>query len=193
MGESLLHDEKRFNERLFTVLGDSQLRAVVERFGTEPFRRSSVTESFPDVLSALNFNGKRCIEIGSWMGLTAIVLARHFDEVVSIDILPNPIKHEIAEFLGVTNIKFIDVADNKEKADVISRLSFDAAYCDGDHENDTFTDFDIVKACGHVLFHEVWEAQPSVMRLMRRLRAIGTVETKGKFGAWRGQACCTRK
>lgn len=184
--DSELHREKILNERLFTILGDAQLRAVVEKFGTEPFRRSSVTESFDAVVRALNFRGRRCVEIGSWMGLTAIVLARYFEEVISIDIFPTSEKHEIAAFLGVKNIRFLDVRNNIEKAKLIETLKFDAAYCDGDHAKDTFSDFALVQRCGHVLMHEVWAAQPPVMKLVRRLSdSGGVVTTKGKFGVWR--------
>lgn len=184
--DALLHDEKRFNTRFLAIMADPQLRAVVEKFGVEPFRRSSVVESFDEVVRELRFTGKRCVEIGSWMGLTAVVLSRYFDEVVSIDIHPTPVKHEIIDFLGIKNIKFIDVKDNDEKALVFKRLSFDAAYSDGDHAKDAFEDFELVKRCGHVLMHEVWVSQPNVWKLVRRLRDHNqTVEVRDKFGIWR--------
>ncbi len=186
MTDALLHDEKRFYERFFALVKDPQLVRVMKKFGVEPFRRSSVLEGFDDMLQARKFRGERCMEIGSWMGLTAIVLARYFDEVVSVDIQPNAEKHAIVKFLGVKNIRFIDVQDNAEKASVIGSEQFDAAYCDGDHAKDTELDFSIVQRCGNVLFHEAWEAQPPVMELLRRLRATGgNVTTRGKFAHWR--------
>lgn len=186
MSDALLHDEKRFSERFFALMGDPQLRAVLEKFGVEPFRRSSVVEGFDDFLRSHDFTGRRCLEIGSWMGLTAIVLARYFEEVVSIDIHPNQTKHDIVEFLGVKNIRFIDIPDNSHKAKLIDSLEFEAAYVDGDHAKDTFTDFALVERCGHVLFHEVWEPQPSVMKLVRRLRTRGeTVRVRNKLGVWK--------
>lgn len=185
MDDSLLHDEKRFNERFFTIMNDPALRRVVEQFGTDPFRRSSVVECFDAVLQANSFKGQRCVEIGTWKGLTAIVLARYFDEVVSIDIHPNEEKHRIAEFLGVTNVRFIDVKDNAEKAEVIKALEFDAAYVDGDHARDTESDFSLVERCGHVLMHEHWNPQPAVINLFASLRNHGIVTLQGKFAIWK--------
>jgi predicted O-methyltransferase YrrM len=180
--DAQLHEEKLLHERMWTILGDAQLRAVVEKFGVEPFRRSSVVERFDAMLRDHGFEGKRCVEIGSWMGLTGIVLARYFEEVVSIDVHPNTQKHEIAGFLGVKNIRFIDVKDNVEKAGVIKAMNFDAAYVDGDHARDTFTDFALVERCQNVLFHEAWKAQPPVMKLLRQLADGGwTVHRRNKF------------
>lgn len=187
--DDLLHDEKRFNSRFFAIMGDPQMRAVIERFGIEPFRRSSVVERFDEVVRELRFTGRRCVEIGSWMGLTAVVLSRYFEEVVSIDIYPTRVKHQIVEFLGIKNIRFIDVKDNDEKARFINGLSFDAAYSDGDHAKDAASDFELVRRCGQVLMHEVWVSQPDVWKLVRRLRDRGqVVETRDKFGIWRNGA-----
>ena len=112
------------------------------------------------------------------------MLARNFDEVVSVDIHPDAEKHEIVAYSGVKNIRFVDVKDNAEKARVIAGLKFDAAYVDGDHARDTQSDFDLVRRGGRVLFHEFWEAQPPVWNLVNDLRRQGRVVTKGKLALW---------
>jgi hypothetical protein len=78
------------------------------------------------------------------------------------------------------NIRFITINDNAEKARVIKKLEFDAAYVDGDHARDTETDFALVKRCGRVLFHEYWKTQEPVRNLVDRLKTEGTVSTEGK-------------
>lgn len=192
---SLLDEEKRFYERFYALHRDAELLAVFEKFGIQVFRRSSVLEGFAAFLEQVRFGGDRCIEIGTCKGLTALVLARRFKEVVSIDVAPDPDKHRIAAFLGIRNVLFVDVADNAEKASVIRRFGFDAAYVDGDHARDTETDFDLVRGCGRVLFHEYWPAQPAVMQLVDELRAgtgraasggagAGNVVTQGKLALW---------
>jgi hypothetical protein len=182
-------DEKAFYavfpQRVNALLNDAQLLRVWKKFGPEVFRRSAVLEGLADFVKTTGFAGKRCVEIGTCNGLTAIVLARHFDEVVTIDIAPNDVKREIAEFLKVRNITFVDVADNVEKASVIRGLEFDGGVCDGDHARDTETDFALVERSGQVLLHEHWPPQPPVMQLVDRLSLTGAVVTAGKWALWR--------
>lgn len=109
------------------------------------------------------------MEIGTFNGLTASVLSRYFDHVVTIDVMPNPLKTRILKHLGIKNVTCLDVKDNKEKASVIHDLEFDFAYLDGDHAHDTDTDWALVKQCGRVLFHEVWPFQEPVFKLVHRL------------------------
>lgn len=181
-----LHADKRFNvlfaQRFDALYRDPDLRKVVDLFGIEAFRRSSVIECFDQVVREVGFHGKTCVEIGTCKGLTAVILSRYFDQVVSIDILPDPLKHRIVNELGITNIRFVDVANNAEKARVIEALDFDACYQDGDHAHDTELDFALVHRCGRVLFHEYWPAQPAVVQLVNSLK--GRVQHHGKFALW---------
>ena len=181
---NLLDEEKLFYERFYALHRDPLLLSVFSHFGIGVFRRSSVLENFEIILGKTNFSGKRCVEIGTCNGLTALVLSRHFDEVVSIDIVPNDLKHEIAKFCGIQNVRFLDCKDNADKAAIINGMSFDAAYVDGDHIRDTESDFGLVRRCGRVLFHEYWPAQPVVWNLVSELKASGTVITSGKFALW---------
>lgn len=184
---SILDDEKRFYARFWALHADPMLVRIFAEFGPEPFRRSSVLEGFAGFLSRERLRGYGALEIGSGKGLTALVLARHFDRVCSIDIVPDPDRERIAAFAGVENVRFVTVADNAEKARLIGdMIAFDFAYLDGDHEHDTETDFALVERCGRVLFHEYWPAQPAVMGLVDRLAAAGgRVVTDGKLALWR--------
>ena len=181
-GVNLLNEEKLFYERFYALHRDKQLLSVFEKFGIAVFRRSSVLENFENIVIEFGFSGKRCVEIGTCNGLTALVLARYFDEVVTIDNTPNDTKREIASFCGVKNIRFVDCKDNAEKAAIINAIEFDCAYVDGDHAKDTKSDFDLVYRCGRVLFHEYWPAQPAVWNLVNELKS--NVVTSGKFALW---------
>ena len=176
-----LDQEKLFYERFWTLLSDRQLMRVFERFGPEAFRRSSVLEGFDRFLTNAGFAGRTCVEIGTLKGLTAIVLARHFEQVISFDIIDDPMKRDIAAMLGVDNVRFVNIADDEEKARCINATEFDAAYVDGNHAHDTATDFALVRRCGRVLFHEHWDAQPPVVNLVGRL---SNVTAHGKFALW---------
>lgn len=167
------------------VRSDPQLDRLFAHFGADVFRRSAALEDFAGFLNRHpSFRGKRCVEIGSFNGVTALVLARHFDEVVSIDTYPYTMKKLVLEFSGVKNVRFVDVQDNAEKAKIIEGLDFDAAFSDGNHVADTEFDFDLVRRCGRVLFHEYYEQQPPVWHLVNRLKTQGNVETEGKFALW---------
>lgn len=168
----------------WTRFGNANLRRVIEHFGIDTFRRSSCLDGFDAWLSEINFRGRRCVEIGTCKGLTALVLARHFKEVVTIDIVPDEEKRAIAEYCGARNIRFFDVADNAEKEAIIKGLDFDAAYCDGDHSHDAETDFSLVRRCGRVMFHEYWPLQPPIWELVNRLRGYGTIQTHGTLALW---------
>ena len=179
---------RRMKEDVDHIHDDPQLEAIFKRFGADAFRRSSGVEPFDPFLKRINFSGDRCVEIGTYNGITAIILARYFKEVVSIDIFPHTAKHAIAEFVGVTNVRFVDIKDNEEKADIINGLDFDAAYSDGDHSNDTQLDFDLVKRCRRVLFHEYWDIQTPVYNLVNSLKQKrGKVIIDGKFAYWEGR------
>lgn len=183
-GAGLLDAEKTFYERFFALHADPDLVEVFKKFGIGVFRRSSVLEGFADFVKRRNFSGRRCVEIGTCKGLTAIVLSRYFEEVVSIDVVEDPHRHEIAAYLGIGNIEFITVKDNAWKSRAIEAIEFDAAYVDGDHIRDTLSDFALVRRCGRVLFHEFWPAQPAVWGLVNRLSAEGSVVAKGKLALW---------
>jgi len=179
---NLLTEEKKFYDRFFALLNNADLMKVFKQYGPPAFRRSSVLEGFEAVITANNFRGHTCVEIGTLKGLTACLLARRFERVVTIDIIDDPQKLEIAAMLDIHNIAFVNVRDNAEKADLIRAVNFDAAYVDGDHTNDTELDFSMVKRCGRVLFHEFWDAQPAVVAQVGKLN--GNVVTSGKFALW---------
>lgn len=161
--------EKQLGDRMQMLLGDEALLKVYQKFGGSPFRRSSVFHGLARFLRQCEVRGGTCFEIGTWNGLTAAVLSRFFDQVVTVDIAHNELKHEILSHLGITNVKCVDIRDNDHKAQVAKRLEFDFAYLDGDHANDTESDWELTKGCRHILFHEVWPFQDPVWRLVNQL------------------------
>jgi len=182
---SELYFEKNFYERFRALHSSPILLSVLERFGIEVFRRSSVLEGFEAFLEETDFRGGTCVEIGTFRGLTAAVLSKRFERVISVDVLDDPMKYEVAEFLGLNNVYFVNVRDNADKAKFISSpLEFDAAYSDGDHTNDSRSDFELLRRGGRVLFHEYWPAQPAVVSLVDSLESRGRVSRRGKFALW---------
>lgn len=169
--------EKRVGRMLQIILTDPYLFEIHKHFGGAVFRRSSVFHELKRVLEDNHIRGRTCFEIGTWNGITAVILSRYFKRVVTVDIFHNPIRHEIVKHLGITNIEFVDIKDNAEKAQVAKRTPFDFAYVDGNHAEDTQSDWDLVNHCGRVLFQECLPMQPPVWDLVRSLP-----DTEVKYG-----------
>lgn len=163
--------EKQIGARVNIVLDDPMLLSVFKKFGAPVFRRSSVFHGLGKVLADNNVRGRCCLEIGTWNGLTAALLSRHFERVVTIDIAHNSMKHDVLNHLDIKNVQCIDIKNNADKAGVIRRIEWpiDCAYLDGNHAEDTEDDWNLTKHCGRVMFHEVWPFQSPVWRLVQSL------------------------
>lgn len=176
--------EKQVGARLDIVMSDPQLTDVYQTFGGSCFRRSSVFHGLGKFLAEHNVRGDTCFEIGTWNGLTSVLLSRHFRRVVSVDIVSNALKHKILAHLGITNVECIDIDGNADKPQVLKDLQFDFAFMDGNHADDTEADFDLVKKCGRVLFHEVWPHQSPVWELVHSLPARQVTHGGFCFALW---------
>lgn len=176
--------EKRLGDRVQTVLHNPKLYKVLQQFGAGVFRRSSIFHGLDEFLSANDVRGRICFEIGTWNGLTAIVLSQYFERVISVDIVHNAIKHEIIKSLGIRNIRCMDIVDNADKVKVAKQFNFDFAYLDGNHADDTQSDFDLVKDCGRVLFHEAWSFQKPVWDLVHSLPQVQVVWNGEGLALW---------
>lgn len=168
--------EKVIGDVRYGALANPALNKVLQQFGAEAFRRCSIMMEFEAFLRRVHAQlPKRrmtCLEVGTYNGMSAIVLAQYFDRVICVSVDDKPaelLKHDIVKALGITNIRFFDCASNEEKAKLIRDLDFDFCYQDGDHLNDTHTDFALVKRCRRVLLHEYWPLQPAVWNLVNAL------------------------
>ena len=179
--------EKRIGRMLQIVLADPDMLAIHHRFGGEVFRRSSIFHELKRFLQTCEVSGDTCLEIGTWNGITAVVLSRFFRRVVSLDIFHNPVRHEILEHLGIRNVEFVDLEDNAHKRRVVESLQFDFAYLDGNHAEDTELDWNLTNRCGRVLFQECLPMQPPVYNLVRRLPPEEVVYGGVGLALWRKQ------
>lgn len=164
--------EPLVGEITFGAFSNPLLRAVMKEFGRDAFARSSACMEFEAFLKRIGAGGKTCLEIGTYHGITAIILSQYFERVVCVSIDDDPkklMKREIVDFLGLTNIEFRDVISNQHKAEIVEALEFDFAYVDGDHTHDTPLDWSLAKRCGRVLLHEYWPIQAPVWNLVNAL------------------------
>lgn len=164
--------------------GSPELAEVYRRFGDGAFRRTAAHNGLAEFVRTSGFSGRHCVEIGSFRGLTAVILSGQFGFVTSIDIVNEPMKHRIVEHLGVGNVRFRHIRGNREKVGVLGDMDFDAAYVDGNHVDARF-DFGLVERCGRVMFHEYWPAKPPVWGLVNGLRDRGDrVTVFRNFALW---------
>ena len=141
------------DDRLQVILNNEDFLNVYKKFGITVFSRTSIFDGLDKLLDEIQPEGV-CVEIGTRFGLTSILLSGYFDKVYTIDIDPNTKKNQILAYLGINNVEIFNVRDNEEKAHILKDKKFNFAYIDGDHKNDTLSDFELVKHCGNVIFHE---------------------------------------
>lgn len=167
-------NEEIEGEITFGAFANPMLGSVLKRFGKKVFARTSALMEFESFLKRIGASGETCIEIGTYQGITAVILSQYFERVICISLDQEPPgvikKQKIVDYLGIKNVVFYDINGNDEKQKIISKVrNFDFCYLDGDHANDTRLDFDMVKRCGRVLFHEYWPIQESVWNLVNSL------------------------
>lgn len=176
--------EKITNQRIHAILEDAEMFDLFKTFGIEYFRRSSVFHGLDRFMRENKVRGKLCFEVGTWNGLTAVVLSRYFEQVVTIDIAHNKEKYAVIHHLRRKNIKCIDIQHNDEKHEIAKKYNFDLAYLDGNHENDTLLDWCLVKHCGRVLFHEAWPHQKPVWELVESLPKQQVIHGDDGIALW---------
>ena len=164
--------EPLVGEITFGAFSNPLMRAIMKEFGRDAFARSSACMEFEAFLKRIGAGGKTCLEIGTYHGITAVLLSQYFEQVICVSIDDDPkklMKREIVSFLGIDNVEFLQIIDNKHKAEVVQRLDFDFAYMDGDHTHDTLSDWGLVNKCGRVLMHEAWPIQSPTWNLANSL------------------------
>jgi predicted O-methyltransferase YrrM len=139
---------------------------AAQRYGANTLKRSAMNIRggagvFERVLSGKGY--KTVIEIGTYRGVSAAEMARYVDRVATFDLKRGRIeqlgekfdRHAFWSSLGVSNIDLHLVDDDAEKAAIIAALEFDFAFIDGAHDAESVAfDFELVKRCGRVLFHD---------------------------------------
>lgn len=109
---------------------------------------------------------KVLIDIGTANGISSFLETLYADKVITIDIDRFPMAEVAWHVLGVIDkIDSYIVDDDEDKANLLNSVDFDCAFIDGDHSTEGVTaDFNAVKKCGTVLFHDYWENNDKAVR-----------------------------
>lgn len=151
------------------MMNVTEFEALASQFPPPPginlFKRSilSIRHGAGVIESIFEDGGyKRCLEIGTYHGISAAFIAMRCSHVMTIDLEQGQMESMGYSFdregfwrhMGVSNVEQILVRDDAHKAQIIPTLDFDIAFIDGGKRNIAF-DFDLVKHCGAVLMHDV--------------------------------------
>ena len=138
--------------------------ALVARFGEGIRMNSSMCMPGPKLSDILDGKHFKCVlEIGTWQGVSAAILAEHADSVITLDIESRPEPEQVWAMFGVQDkIHRMIVANDEQKAAVVRCLDFDMAFIDANHDRQhVWLDFAITREkCGNILFHDYPYAVP---------------------------------
>jgi predicted O-methyltransferase YrrM len=135
---------------------------------------------------------KRVLEIGTFRGVNAAFMSQFVERVITIDLKNGQLERHGEFFdrrgfwdsLGVKNVDLHQVEDDAEKARICATEQYDFAFIDGDHEGTApALDFELVRRCGTVLFHD-YGAPNGVTRLVDTLPRQ-QVEIIDIFALWK--------
>ena len=117
---------------------------------------------------------KRAVETGTYNGTTTALIAHYADKVVTIDRRNYIDKFPFWIDYGVYDkISSFIIDDDEDKAKLLADIDFDFAFIDGDHSlKGVRADFECVKKCGRVLFHDYYEEGSKYDEGAARLQGI---------------------
>lgn len=116
-------------------------------------KRYNVEPLFRELIEGYN----RCVEIGTFRGVSTACLAHYCKKVLTVDIKIFEEALSLWKFFGVEEkIRYVYVDSNASKRKAIEEFGdFDFAFIDGLHTYDAVAfDFEVVRKCGTVLFHD---------------------------------------
>jgi len=130
---------------------------------------------------------KVVVEVGTYKGMSAAYIANFAKTVYTFDIKGYKATSRIWKALKLNKkIRRYIVKSREEMTGIINKLDFDFAFIDGSHlYDDVKADFELVKKCGRVLFHDVSLHPEGLHDDIRRFIAeIGNVKIIGNIGYW---------
>jgi len=98
------------------------------------------------------------IEIGTYQGVSACILAEYAKKVYTFDIKEKELTGNIINFLNITNIASIIMSESSIKKyikDLFKHQKIDLCFIDGEHFNGEIEqDFEMCKECKNILIHD---------------------------------------
>ena len=157
-------------------VGDTGLyKALLYEYGMRYIRHSAVADPSTEAIFRSFLQGKtikNAVETGTHFGVSTCILAHYADHVATMDIneFDNEARVLWKSLLITDKIDYYILGgtdDKKEKGLVLKAIGeFDFAFIDGNHRSGVIVDWDLLKSCGRVLFHDYFR-DPSIIPGMR--------------------------
>lgn len=144
-----------------------------------------------------NVKIKTVVEIGTLKGISAAYMAGFAKKIFTFDIRDYKDKYKVWKDLGIENRIYYYTIKGKDEnfqgkfkpnksrvdiKDILDKIRFDFAFIDGEHTYEAVkSDFELVKHCGKVLFHDV--AKKSFTGVRQFVDEIGA-EVTGNIAYW---------
>lgn len=173
---------------------------IVSLYGEKFLRKSALSIRdgagvFETVMSGKGI--RTALEIGTYRGVSAAEISQYCERVITIDLHHGKLERMGESFdrgafwyaLGIHNIELHLVRDDAEKARLVNGVEFDFAFIDGAHDQTVANDFELVRKCGTVLFHDVdRRGQPEQDYVIDFVESLPKhqVEVLDIFAIWRG-------
>ena len=180
------------------------VKKIINKFGKDILKRSAL--NLPNGAEDIKYFMKKksiclALEIGTFRGITSAWMSQFCDQLITVDLLNGQFedykskfewantssREEIWNYLGIKNITYRPLEDNQQKVVLSSVLDYDFAFIDGDHSYEGVKfDFDLVKKCGRVLFHDYDKAKGKDCPVRDFINSItyGNIETRTDFAYW---------
>jgi hypothetical protein len=150
-----LRDKHNLAQRIRDAFGSDGLHwSCLGRDGERIVKRL-IHLAAPTFTGEISSGPLRIVEIGTHQGVSAVILSQ-FGEVDTFDIKHWTLRDEILAHFGcVEKVRTHIVEDNKDLARQLDQMEFDLAFVDGKHDYaDVAANFQAVKKCGRVIFHD---------------------------------------
>lgn len=136
---------------------------------------------FRAILNVLQID--TAVEIGTYQGSSAAYIAQFANRVHTFDIV-DYYKPQFWKELGLEDkIIYHLVKDKEEIRQILQTIEFDFAFIDDGHEyEECKADFELVKHCGRVLFHDV--EHPAFGGVRRFIDELDNIRIIDNLGYW---------
>lgn len=136
------------------------------------------------VVTRLKPEVKNIVEIGTWRGLSSLVMAScsNVEHVWTFDVVPSFFPENLWKKFGMQNkITSIIKKNSAEIYEEIRKLKFDFAYIDGSHETEAErNDFEFIKTqCGRIIADDTDDA-----RVFGIFSPSGAQRVSFRFAVW---------
>lgn len=163
-------------DRKQSNVGDTGLyKALLYEYGMRYIRHSAIADPSTEAIFRSFLRGKtirKAVETGTHFGVSACILAHYAERVATMDINQFDNEAEVLwKSLRITDkIDYYILGgkdDEKEKRLVLNEVGeFDFAFIDGNHRDGVILDWNLLKSCGRVLFHDYF-TDPRIIPGMR--------------------------